>query len=317
MDPKTQADETQDDVLLKEGGTVDKKDDIDIEVIDDTPPQDRGRAPMKTPVEDPNDEELAEYSEKVQRRIKEMARARHDERRRAEAAERERQEALRAAQVLLDENRKLKKYVHTGETAYATTAAAAAEAEIESAKVALKKAHEDFDTDAIVAAQERLTEAKLRLREAKAFKPTPLQDEGEGVEDPSRAAPAPKADPKAEAWLRDNQWFGTDEEMTALALAAHKKLVDSGVDPRSDTYYEQINARMRKRFPEYFEGEETADDTPPNPKPKQEKPVSVVAPVTRSQAPKKVRLTQSQVNIASRLGLTPEQYARELAKLGG
>ena len=129
-------------------------------------------------------------------------------------------------------------------------------------------------------------------------------------------APQPALDPKAEAWKEKNPWFGTDEEMTALALGLHEKLVRSGVDPRSDDYYDRVNATMRKRFPEAFEdAEEERTQTREAEKPTRTKPANVVAPVTRSSAPRQIRLTPTQVALAKKLGLSNEQYARELMKL--
>lgn len=290
------------------------KDDIDIEVIDDTPEEDRGRKPMAKEPEEVTENELAEYSEKVRNRIKELTRARHDERRAREAATRERDEMLRVTNTLVSENKKLKDYVQTGEKAYATTAVAAAEAEVSTAKTALKKAHEDFDTDAIVAAQEALTEAKMKLSQAKSFRPLALQAPEEQVyTNQEHAQPSVKPDEKTLRWQQRNQWFGADDEMTAVALMKHKQLVGSGADPRSDEYFTQIDAHMKKRFPEFFVATSANEDS--KEAVRKEKPSTVVAPVSRATAPKKIKLTQTQLNLASRLNLTPEQYARELAKL--
>ena len=115
-------------------------------------------------------------------------------------------------------------------------------------------------------------------------------------------------DYKAQQWQQKNPWFGKDEEMTSFALGLHTKLVNSGVDPRSDEYYERLNGRLRQVFPEQFESEKPVDATP-TPRPK-----SNVAPATRSTAPKKVVLTQTQVNIAKRLGVPLELYARKVAE---
>jgi hypothetical protein len=105
--------------------------------------------------------------------------------------------------------------------------------------------------------------------------------------------------------------------MTALALGLHEKLVRSGVDPRSDDYYSKIDQTMRKRFPEAFEddAEQSTEEAPKQEKPRAQKAANVVAPVTRGTAPRQVRLTPTQVAIAKKLGLSNEQYARELMKL--
>ena len=99
--------------------------------------------------------------------------------------------------------------------------------------------------------------------------------------------------------------------MTSLALGLHEKLVRSGIDPTSYEYYRRIDGTMQKRFPEYF-GDATLDEDQPA---QRTKPSNVVAPATRSTAPKKVRLTKTQVALAKKFGLTPEQYARETLKL--
>lgn len=296
-----------------------KNDDVEIEVVDDTPPKDRGRKPLDKAVAEPSDDELEAYSEGVKKRIKELTHARHDERRAKEQFAREKEELERATQALLEENRRLKQYVNTGEQAYAQTAKDAADSALEVAKRRYKDAYEAGDADAIVSAQEALTEAKMRAEEAKRFKVTPLQEDEPPVKkEPTPAdASAPKLDAKTQAWMDRNRWFGDPEyaDVSSFALGLHNKLVNSGVDPRSDEYFEQIDARLRSKFPEVFEDEDTAEP-PREEKPKAgKKPPSVVAPATRSSGPKKIQLTASQVAIAKRLNLTPQQYAMEVAKL--
>lgn len=303
---KKDAAEQQNDVNteLEEG-------DVEVEVIDDTPEQDRGRKPLAKEPEETTDEELQQYSAGVQQRIKELTHARHDERRAKEALAREKQELERAARALAAENKRLQQYVHTGETAYAGTLKSAASAEMEIAKKKLKEAHEAFDTDAIVEAQAAMNTAQMRLMQAENFKPTPLQDEETGVETEVSARTATRPDEKTLNWQAKNQWFGRDEEMTAVAFAVHKKLIDSGVDPRSDRYFESIDSRMRKLFPESFESEkdDTDEETPVVVK----KAATVVAPAKRSSGAKKVTLTKTQVAIAKRLGVPLDLYAKQVA----
>ena len=97
--------------------------------------------------------------------------------------------------------------------------------------------------------------------------------------------------------------------MTSFALGLHQKLVKQGVNPQSDDYYEKINSRMRELFPNEFD--EGIEDEPETPK---RKSSNVVAPATRSTAPKKVRLTQTQVTLANRLGVPLELYAKKVAE---
>jgi hypothetical protein len=281
-------------------------DDFKVDIVDDTPPDDRNRDPLPK-------ENLEEYSEKVQKRLKQMRKGWHDERRAKEAAAREREEALAFAQSQLQENRQLKQRLGSGEKIFVNEMSRSAKTELETAKSSLTRAYESGDASKITEAQEMLTDAKLRLRELERFQPS-LQEEDQGVQRdtqtqvPSHAAP----DPKAVTWKQNNGWFGTDSEMTALALGLHEKLVRSGVDPRSDDYYRQVDQTMKKRFPEYFSEE-------PQPTPKEDPPprkqTTVVAPAARSTAPRQIRITASEAAIAKRLGLTPEAYAREKLKL--
>jgi hypothetical protein len=295
-------------------------DDIEIKLEDDTPPEDRGRKPLPKDIVDELDkDDLEEYSEKVKKRLGQMKKVWHDERRAKEAVAREKDEALRFAQTQFEENRRLKQRLGVGEKAYIQEVTKAAANELGTAKEKLKQAYDSGDSDKITDAQEALTDAKLRLKEYERFQPS-LQDELERVQPNQQVTtppqPAPAADQKAENWKARNSWFGDDEEMTALALGLHEKLVRSGVDPRSDDYYRRIDETMRKRFPESFEGdEETTTQTREPEKPSRTKPANVVAPVTRGTAPRQVRLTSSQVALAKKLGISNEQYAREIMKL--
>jgi len=284
--------------------------DIELEVIDDTPPEDRGRKPLDREVADPSDEEIAEYSDKVQKRMKELTHARHDERRAKEAALREREEAARLAQQLFEENRRLKDQYNAGSASYQEVVQSKAEMELQMARQKLKEAQESYDTDQIIAAQEELAAARYRLEYAKTFKPSALQTQNEEVYNQStpQAQPAPQVSLSDEdiRWQTRNPWFGQDDEMTALAYAVHKKLVESGVKAGTSNYYERVDARMREVFPDYFG--ETRKQEP-------KRPATVVAAPTRTAGKKKVSLTKSQEAIARRLGLTNEQYAREVLKL--
>jgi len=298
------------------------EDEFEIQIEDDTPEEDRGKKPLpKEIVNELEKDDLEDYSEKVKKRLSQMKKVWHDERREKERAQREREEALKFAQMREQEIKQLKQRLGVGEKALIEEASRSAKNELITAKEKLKQAYESGDSDRITEAQELLTDAKLKIEKVSRFKPS-LQNETEGVQTPQQETtpqyvPPPQSDPKAEAWRERNTWFGADEEMTALALGLHDKLVRSGVDPRSDDYYRQIDKTMRKRFPEAFEDADTDEEpqTRQAEKAPRTKPANVVAPVTRSTAPRQVRLTPTQVAIAKKLGLSNEQYARELFKL--
>jgi len=298
-------------------------DEIKVEIEDDTPPEDRGRKPLpKEVVQELEKDDLEDYSEKVKKRLSQMKKVWHDERREKERAFREKEEALRFAQAREEEIKQLRQKVTLGQKAYVEEASRAAANDLVAVKERLKQAYESGDAEKITEAQEALTDAKMRIKEVERFKPA-LQKQESGVEKtPQASAPTQQApaatDAKAEDWRQKNTWFGADEEMTALALGLHEKLVRSGVDPRSDDYYRQIDQTMRKRFPEVFEedAEPTTEVAPrKEAKPRAQKAANVVAPATRSTAPRQVRLTPTQVAIAKKLGLSNEQYARELMRL--
>jgi hypothetical protein len=303
---------------------------LKIEIEDDTPPQDRGRKPMKEPVEDPTEDELSSYDEKVQQRIKKFTRGFHDERRAKEEALREREAAERFAKQVYEENKRLKEQLTTGSKAYIETSKTAAQAELESAKDKYRKAYETGDADAIVTAQEAIAKATVRLDKAETLKPIEVEEKEEFVPAKPEADASPKVSPRTKRWLdSNNEWFGVDEEMTMAAMGIDKKLQrEYGADyVGTEEYFKTVDRTMRKRFPEFFETQSQEDDDPPSTKrstPVQEddepprrasKPATVVAPASRSSSPSRVRLKASEANIARRLGVPLEQYAKQVALL--
>ena len=280
----------------------------EIEVVDDTPEEDRGRTPMTEPPKEVTDEELAKYDEGVQKRIKHFTKGYHEERRAKESAEREKDEALRLAQAVLEENKKLKGSVNQNQAALLEQAKKVVSGEVETAKRMYREAYEAGDTDKLVDAQEALTQAKIRADKVNNFRPAPLQVEETPVQitqQPTRAAPV---DDKLLAWQDQNQWFGSNKRMTAYALGLHEELVSEGIPSGSDEYYKRINTDIRERFSDQFGADESVDAKPQRTK------SNVVAPASRSTAPRKIVLTQTQVNLAKRLGVPLELYARKVAE---
>lgn len=281
---------------------------IEIEIEDDTPEEDRGRQPMpKEIVDNLEHDELEEYDEGVKQKLKQLKKVWHDERRAKEQLAREQEEALSVARRLYAENQKLRSAYVSGEREYISTTQTNAQMEMDAARRAYREAYESGDTDGLLAAQEKLNIAQLKVMRAENLKETPLQEPEDVVqikrEEYQSVQPQPvQPDAKARAWQERNSWFGKDEEMTATALGLHQKLVNNGVEAGSDEYYSTLDKTMRTRFSEYF-GEPKA------------KPRTVVAPATRSTSSNKIKLTQSQVQIAKKFGLTPEAYAKEVLKL--
>lgn len=297
----------------RKGGAVveanDKDDDSkpEIEVVDDTPVADRGRKPMEEPPKEMADDELAKYDESVRKRIQHFTKGYHEERRAKEAALREREEALRLAEAIIEENKKLKGSLSSNQTALLEQAKKNIANDLEQAKAKYKAAYESGDSDALVSAQEELTTAKMRAERIASFKPPSLQEQETPVKTEVQAPQPVQRDPKLLAWQEQNQWFGPNKRMTAFALGLHEDLVAEGVTAGSEAYYRRIDQEMRERFPEAFDSEKPADASTSPPK------KSNVAPATRSTAPKKIVLTKTQVEIAKRLGVPLELYARKVA----
>ena len=291
--------------------------DFDIEVEDDTPKADRNRDPLPENIKEELDADtLDEYSDRVKNRMAQLKKAWHDERRAKEASERGRHEAERVAAFSVQENQKLKQTLSSGEEDYLKTLQEKYTADLTFAQREYKDAYDIGDSDKLMQAQTKMNEAQYKLGQAQDRKPQyteqALQTPGNAVssEQETVRPNVPQPDAKATAWQQKNQWFGKDEEMTSLALGLHEKLVRNGVDPSSDQYYRSIDSTMQKRFPENYGDTDTLEEA----KPAQRKPSTVVAPATRSTGPKKVRLTKTQLALAKKFKLTPEQYARELIK---
>jgi uncharacterized protein (UPF0335 family) len=284
-------------------------DEIIVEVEDKTPPEDRNKAPLPEKIkEELYNDELEDYSTKVKKKLLQMKKLAHDERREKEAALREQNEAVEFAKKLMDENKRLKSNLNSSEKNVLLSVTKTVEMELEQAKKAYREAYDSGDTDRVMEAQERLTEATLKIDKVRNFRPQPVEDEETVVQTPQpRTQEAPK-DPSAVAWQQENPWFGEDEEMTSLALGLHEKMRREGVRISSQEYYNRLNTTIRKRFPERFENAEEQDDRP-------SRKSSVVAPATRTTSAKRVKLSPGELNLAKKFNLTPEQFAAEKIKL--
>lgn len=288
----------------------------EIEIVDDTPPEDRGRTPAEPP-EEVKEDELAAYDKGVQARIKKFTRGYHDERRAKESALREREEAIRAAKFLADENKRLQQQLEEGSKVLIERTKGGAEAQLQNAKRAFKEAYEAGDVEAMTTAQQEISRATYDMERASQLKPLQVQETEVQIPEYDVQAPQQQLDSRTAEWLDENPWYGDDDEMSAAALGLHTKLEKEFGKQfiGSEDYYKRIDATMRKRFPEYF-GSEVQDKSEEEEKPQtRAKPASnVVAPATRSTAPSKIKLTKSQVAIAKKLGVPLELYAKKVAE---
>lgn len=299
---------------------------VEIEIEDDTPVDDRGRKPMKVPPEDVTDNELSSYDEKVQARIKKLGKGYHDERRAKEEALRERQAAEAYARQMIEENKKLQQQLASGSQAFIEQSKSSADIELGAAKKKYKEAYDAGDPDALADAQADITRATLKAERVQSMKP--IEVEEKEYDSPPTA---PQMPPRTAKWVqKNNSWWGKDEEMTMAATGLDKKLArEYGPEyVGTEEYFQTIDKTMRKRFPEHFEdaqSDEEEYDPPPRKRsePAYEdetprratKPSSVVAPATRSTPPNRIRLKASEAAIARRLGVTLDQYAKQVALL--
>lgn len=310
------------------------QDDLDIEVVDDRPEQDRrppANASESTPEEDDvaTDAEIAQYGKRAHKRIKKLKWEYHEERRAKERQKRLADEAVTYSKTLQTENQRLLKLVQDSQSALNEHSQWGAANALQMAEAQFKAAHESGDSEQIAAAQKALTEAQLREASSGRVSEAVVENWRQEVMRQDREARAqqaqqpvqePQADPQAVEWSQDNPWFGSDKEMTSFAYGVHEKLVgEDGIDPNTQEYYQLIDKRMREVFPNYFgtdesgsQGQVVVDSAP------RRRASPVVAPATRNSgaAPRKVTLTQTQVALAKRLGLTPQQYATQLIKEG-
>lgn len=303
-----------------------EKSDVDVEVVDDRPPEDRRPPAKEAKEEEGGDEELEGYSEKVKKRINKLRYQQHEERRQREAAEKMREEAVRVAQKYADENKKYHAIIQEGEQYLVHQIRERANLALEQAKGQYRQAYEEGNTDKVVEAQEAMMRAQSEFQSADyqmnqinaerqrfAQQPQRFPEPQPAVQQPQpQAQEPPQPTEKAAKWAQDNPWFGQEKDMTALAYGVHERLVrDEGYDPNSDEYFETIDRTMRSKFPEYFGDEEVSTEEPAA-----KSPPVVTAPSSRNNGakPRKVKLTRTQLSLAKRLGLTPEQYANQLVK---
>lgn len=304
---------------VAEEDTPEKEEKLQVDIEDDTPEPDRGR--KSSPINEPEDEELSQYSKDVQDRVGKLKRGYHDERRAKEKAERERVAAEEFASQVYEENKRLKGQLKSGSEVFIEQNKSSAQMELDSAKKKYKEAYESGDSEGVADAQMAITKATLKIDRAEQMRPI---DEPETYRPPAQEAKT-NMSPRTQKWVdKNSDWFGADDEMTMAAMGLDRKLKREYGDDYAGTeeYFRTIDQTMRKRFPEHFDVQRHEDDdtsqrssdTDEEP-PRRAKPAAVVAPATRSTPPNRIKLTASQATIARRLNVPIEEYAKQVANL--
>lgn len=288
---------------------ADRETGLQVEVVDDTPAEDKNRPRRSGDPDIPADDEVAQYSDKVKKRISKLKYEFHEERRAKEELERQQSALADYAKRVISENSNLKKALQSGQSIIADQMQSRVETELEIAKRQLKEAVELGDIDKQVDAHKSIARLTVEADKVKGFRPIPFEETPEpDFPQYVQQTPPPQPDERTLAWARKNTWFGRDREMTDFARHVHDRLVVfDRIDPKTNEYWDQLDREIRKRYPHIADDAEEFDNRAP-----QQRQSVVVAPVKRnSTPPRKVQLSSSEVAIAKRLGLTIEQYAAE------
>jgi len=284
---------------------------FEVEVVEDTPEEEKPRLAEDREPEVPSDDEIDKYSAGVQKRINKLKFEAQEQERQKLEAHKLQEEALRYAQQIKAENEKLKQSLDQGEATLIDQAKGRITAELDKAKTAYKAAYESGDPDALLAAQEQLSAMQNEQYRVNTYKPQP-RIQANPTPQPQYAQQTPqipRPDDRALNWAKNNEWFETDSEMTGYAYGLHEKLVKSGIDPRTEQYYNEIDSAVRRVFPDRFD-----DGQVEEPAPQRQNGSVVAAPSKSTKKPRTVRLSSTQASLAKRLGLSNEQYAAQLLK---
>ena len=302
---KLQEDFGEDQVVESKQEDSLNEEDFDVEIIDDTPEEDRvpkRNVEASEQSEEESEEEIKNYSENVQKRISKLKYDFHEERRAKEEATRLQEEALRYAEKLKKDNENLRKTLADGESMLIDQAKGRVGAELEKAKRDYKEAYESGDPDKLMEAQAKMSKLHNEEFRVNEYQPQPAVAETPQPQKPQQ----PRLSQIDLEWQKNNPWFEKDTIMRGTALGLHEEMKKKGIVPGSEQYYKEIDEGMRKIFPDKFDVQQEAPERQNG---------TVVAPVERSgKKSRTVRLTRTQVALAKRLGLSPEQYAAQLMK---
>lgn len=293
---------------------------FEVVEVDDTPKEDQNVRPLPNDIKDDLEtaDSSAEYSKNVKDKFTQYKKAWHDERRAKEAALREQQEALSAAQAILDENHRLKEILQNGEKELISSYQNSAELEVTQARKAYKEAYDSGDSDALAEAQEDMMRAQLKLDKTKNFKPTVQITENDVKIQTKQIQQPAQMDDKVAEWVSNNPWYVDPDKksMSKYAVFIHEELEEKfgRAFIGTNEYFKRIDLEVKRRFPEEFDDTEVKNDEEEKPQ-RTSRLSTVVAPAKRSTSSKKIVLTKTQVALAKKFGLSPEQYARELNKL--
>ena len=270
------------------------------ELLDETKEEEKPEPKFEQKEEESEDPSLQDYSEKVQKRIKRLTFQ-------AKEAERRERAAVEYAKGLKNQFDNSEKKFQETDTNYLKEYNARVDSERDKARSELQVALDSSDSNLIMEAQDKLTKLAVEKEKVSMTLANKESKNNEVESQPVEAqtqAPQPRISDRAQDWATDNEWFGSDRVLTSAAMGIHEDLLQEGIDAESDSYYNQINKRMKEYFPQKFAESSTEEKT-------KAAPVQNVASVSRrSGGRKSVKLTKSQVVIAKKLGVPLEEYAK-------
>jgi len=302
-------------------------DEIEIEIVDDTPEEDR--RPKKSKETDSKvnnddvDQEISDYSQKAADRINQIKYEYHEERRAKESSERMAKEAATRLQTVMSENQRLQQMVDQGGQVLNKTAYNNALWAKQNAQESFKKAYEEGNADDMTKAQELLSKATLAEQQASSMAAQVQNQIASTMPVQAPVQQQEQLDPEMQQWSQKNPWFMGSEpvhkEMTSFAMYVDQSLQAKGIDPGSKTteYYQEVDVAMRQQFPTFFGVQPSNQPEMAESNTSKRQPSTVVASATRDSGNKKptqIRLTQTQVKLARQLGISPEQYANQLLR---
>ena len=294
---------------------IEEGEDLDIQVVDTTPEQDKGKALLpadKEQLDEPDEDEIKSYSDKVQKRIKDATFRFHDQRRKREIAERTADEATKFANAQLEKSRQLEAALYQYEAGYVDASKSRVDVELAQAQFEMKQAFDVGDADKMAAAQAKIAKLAVQQDQFSRFTPREAPEEKEEYKPQTQAGASQGDAERFIAWREKNEWFDNDETLRDFAMGIHTRLAASSPESvGTEDYYQDIEKRVKSAFPSKFQTEQRARPSASN---------NVVAGVSRSSGAEKARktitLTSEQMRLCRKLGVTPQQYVREMMKTG-
>ena len=264
---------------------------LEIELVDDKEPEESAEQ-QEAEQEAKDDAEDKEFSRRVQKRISTLVQ--------------QRKEAEAEAEQSRSELSSLKSRLERLEQGSNQQATAAFQDRYNEARGKLQMAIEEGNTEDQVAYQEQLADMRAAMRVQEMQRQQQVQQQVSPTVGRAAQVQSEPTPEKAIDWWQKNRWFNSDgfERETAAARAIDVQLDLEGYDKSSDDYYDTLNDRLRKVFPELIGESKVKEKSAPRTKSR-----SPVAPTAGGPSRRggRVKMTKDQLALARELGITDEK----------